>query len=114
MREDQPGDSPRATGAEELAFFNATAQSQQEMHRMNLGWVGRFLGGGPEKAGNIAALTIAAAILLLAVVAIRIDWTKELDTFLKVLSGVLSVVTLSLGYLFGVHHSGQGPPGPTS
>lgn len=70
----------------------------------HLGKVGLFIGGGPEKAGNIAYIVIIAAfvILLMSVVAAYLAEGDKLAPVLdKITAGCFSIITGAIGYIFG-------------
>ena len=70
----------------------------------HLGRVGQYIGGGPEKAGNIAYIVIVAAFvaLLLATGASYFaDDAKLAPVLDKLVTGCISLITGALGYLFG-------------
>lgn len=70
----------------------------------HLGKIGEFVGGGPEKAGNIAFIVIAAAVVVLVIAAIASANVADpafaplLD---KLITGCITLITGALGYLFG-------------
>lgn len=71
---------------------------------MHLGWVGKFIGGGPEKAGNIAFTVVGVALLILAVGAGALAWSQNTtvaQAFDKLVTGCISLITGALGYIFG-------------
>lgn len=70
----------------------------------HLGRVGGFIGGGPEKAGNIAFFVVCASIVILVGLIIALCFVPKGDaeTALdRLASGFLALITGSLGYLFG-------------
>ncbi len=70
----------------------------------HLGRVGGYIGGGPEKAGNIAYIVIIAAILILGLSLIGdalLQNEKIAAVFDKSVTGSFSLITGALGYLFG-------------
>jgi hypothetical protein len=70
----------------------------------HLGRIGAFVGGGPEKAGNIAYIVIVAAfvVLVLSVAAMFLVESEKLAGVLdKMVTGSLSLISAALGYLFG-------------
>ncbi len=70
----------------------------------HLGRVGRFIGGGPEKAGNIACTVIVAAIILLifgACFSAYASTEKIAAVYDRVVNGALSLITGALGFIFG-------------
>ena len=74
---------------------------RQKTFKEELGWLGRPFGGRKEKPGNISGLVIVACFALLAV-AYLLPPSENLGMeFEQIFSGLLSIVTLILGYLFG-------------
>jgi hypothetical protein len=70
----------------------------------HLGAIGKFLGGGPEKAGNIAGLVIIASFLTLLVALFApafINNTTIAGVSDKVATGAITLISGALGYLFG-------------
>jgi hypothetical protein len=70
----------------------------------HLGKVGQFIGGGPEKAGNIAYIVIVAAFLVLVLATAATygaDGTKLAPILDKLVTGCISLITGAMGYLFG-------------
>ncbi len=71
---------------------------------MHLGFVGRFIGGGPEKAGNIAFMIVVVVLLLLVLGwgALAYAQTEKVaSAFDKMVTGCISLITGALGYIFG-------------
>jgi hypothetical protein len=74
----------------------------------HLGFIGKFVGGGPEKAGNIAGLVIIASfiVLLIALFAPALITNPAIVSVSdKVATGAISLITGALGYLFGASKS---------
>lgn len=70
----------------------------------HLGAVGKFIGGGPEKSGNIAYVVIVASLVSMLVGAAGMAFTqsdKVAEVFQYLFSGCLSLVSGALGYIFG-------------
>ncbi|WP_140867008.1 hypothetical protein [Sphingomonas oligophenolica] len=70
----------------------------------HLGWIGKFFGGGPEKAGNIAGFVILGALLLIiaACIGLGVSATdKAAEVFKLAISGAFSLITGALGFVFG-------------
>lgn len=70
----------------------------------HLGRVGLFIGGGPEKSGNIAYIVILVSLLLLIVGTGASAWSaseKLAAVFDRIVTGSFSLITGALGYLFG-------------
>ena len=95
---------------------NGEEGSEEEIPSgLRLGYVGRLFGAEPEKAGNIVGFTIAGSfIILLAVVVIQWQITPRtanergvgeaarlLPHFHVIITSLVSIITASLGYLFG-------------
>jgi len=70
----------------------------------HLGKVGRFIGGGPEKAGNIAYTVIVVSFVVLIVGACGsayVGTEKIVAVYDRVITGAFSIITGTMGYLFG-------------
>jgi hypothetical protein len=70
----------------------------------HLGRIGGFVGGGPEKAGNIAYVVIVASILMVIMggcLAAYVANDKIAIVFDRLLTGAFALITGALGYLFG-------------
>ena len=70
----------------------------------HLGKVGNFIGGGPEKAGNIAYIVVIFSLVLLVIAsgcAAYIQSEKLVAVFDRIVTGSFGLVTGALGYLFG-------------
>ena len=70
----------------------------------HLGRVGQFIGGGPEKAGNIAYVVVAASILILIVAvcaAAYVESDKTASVLGTITTGCMSLITGALGFIFG-------------
>jgi hypothetical protein len=104
MIEDQPGPIPAGVSSrQELDFFAASSSHAERMHKMDLGVIGKVVGGRSEKAGNIAFITIFLCALAIVIVSLRIDWSTQGEIGFKVLAGIFSIITLALGYIFGAN-----------
>lgn len=71
---------------------------------MHLGWVGKFIGGGPEKAGNIAFAVVGFSLLILLIGAGALAYSQDTTVagaFDKLVTGCISLITGALGYIFG-------------
>lgn len=108
----EPGVSIEAIGrapVEQPALENLPANvdpltGQDRKLTQHLGRVGQFIGGGPEKAGNIAYIVIVAAfiVLILAVAASYAADSEKLAPILdKIATGSFSIITGAVGYIFG-------------
>lgn len=71
------------------------------MHKQERGWVGVVCGTRGEKSGNIAFLVIVACFILIIV---SLCWSGLTDPFFTLLSPLVGVIGLALGYLFGAHN----------
>jgi hypothetical protein len=70
----------------------------------HLGKIGLFIGGGPEKAGNIAYIVVIAAIVILVIGACGsayVQSDKLAAVFGNLVTGCLSLITGALGFIFG-------------
>lgn len=77
----------------------------------HLGFLGKFTGGGPEKAGNIAFFVILAAfvIMLGAVVVPLFTANAAIGPVMdKLVVGCISLITGALGYIFGASKGSGG------
>lgn len=77
---------------------------QDKKLNQHLGRVGQFIGGGPEKAGNIAYIVIVAAfiVLILSIIAAYVANGDKLAPILdKIATGSFSIITGAVGYIFG-------------
>jgi hypothetical protein len=108
LKEDILGPSPpNVSGTAEKAFFDSDrAAHEHNMRKLELGYVGLIFGGGSEKSGNIALITIIIVFLLLLFIFYRIGVAANGDLLIKIASPLLSIITLALGYLFGSSRKG--------
>ena len=97
-----PVERPRAEAA---APNTNPLTGKDEKLGQHLGVVGRFVGGGPEKAGNIASIVIFASLALLIggliVSGTLPDGSKLAPVIDKLIAGAISLITGALGFLFG-------------
>ena len=84
----------------EWAMLKELAHNERNF-RNELGWLGRTFGGRREKSGNISGLVICACFVFLIVAYFHPHKEEMGISFERIFSGLLSVVTLILGYLFG-------------
>lgn len=90
--------------AEYRAFQRNVRQDRREHKRrktdQRLGVVGKWLGGGREKAGNIVfivAMSALVSLVILAMIGFLAGW-EDIDGGLM---GLTAVVTTCLGYIIG-------------
>lgn len=95
--------SADSRAANEQEFFHRQAMASKE-----LGWLGIVFGGKKEKSENIAALVIMIAFVLIVVFYFVQGYDRQNDHFERLLSALSSLITLALGYLFGVTHKSGG------
>lgn len=95
---EQISNAPAAVTAqqEDRFFANGARQHQIELQKLELGFLGKFFGGGAKAGTNIAGFTAGVAFVLFAVTFLING--AEMTT---VRSGLLSVITSAMGYIFG-------------
>lgn len=81
--------------------------AEERLQRQQSGWVGRFIGGSIEKAGNIAFFCICASFVVILVSVIFVVYNPTNETLKYAISGAVSLVTLALGYTFGEKNGKQ-------
>ena len=76
FKEDTPGQSPpNVSGQAEKTFFDTErARHEHKMRQLDLGWIGAPFGGGAEKSGNIAIVTIVCCLAVSLLIALRVDY----------------------------------------
>ncbi len=82
----------------------ANLAHEAEKFRREIGWLGRLLGARGEKSGNIAGILVVVGLLLLACVYFFPNSAATAPgafTSKDFASGLISLITLALGYLFG-------------
>ena len=70
----------------------------------HLGTIGKYIGGGPEKAGNIASIVIVCSFFVLVLGIAGSYWadgSKLAPVLDKLVTGCVSLITGAMGYLFG-------------
>lgn len=80
---------------------------EERLQRQQSGWVGRFIGGSIEKAGNIAFFCICLSFVVIIVSVIFVVNNPTNETLKYAISGAVSLVTLALGYTFGEKNGKQ-------
>lgn len=83
---------PDERARQEQRKLDHTFRTQQA----ELGLVGKLVGCNQEKPGNISFIAIAACLIMMAVAFLK-DGGLNKD----ILTPLSSIITLSLGYLFG-------------
>lgn len=102
-----PPDAIGAAPQEDIANNPAARPdplSRDPILDQRLGTVGRHIGGGGEKAGNIAYIVIVAAIIVLVIAAIVLGYAdneKAASVADRIVTGCFALITGALGYLFG-------------
>lgn len=94
----------------QLERENLAREYEGRQHARELGWMGKPFGGKNEKPGNISAAVVVLCFLILGVVWATDTWisvnitaknVEPLMPFERMFSGLMSIITLVLGYLFG-------------
>ncbi len=81
---------------EEKFYSRGEMQHRIEMQKLELGYLGQFFGSGSKAGTNIAGITAVVALMLFV-----LTFCFKIDEVGAVRSGILSIVTSSLGYIFG-------------
>lgn len=71
-----------------------------ENNKQNLGCIGKLLGNKKEKPGNVAAISIGISFILIFCIIFGLE-SHENTSKDRLLLIPSSIITLSLGYLFG-------------
>ncbi len=85
---------PDRMSADEEKFF----AHEENMQNAQLGWIGKIWGAKSEKPGNVSAII---ALLLAGYVGALVFLQPDNPRFDDVFTGLMSIITLILGYLFG-------------
>lgn len=80
--------------------------SRRKTRRQEMGLFG-LLGSGPEKPANIVALAIILAFVCLAAVIFGYPDSGEHLSKKDLITPLISLITLALGYLFGRSSKGE-------
>ena len=80
----------------EIEFFAHAERTQ----KTNLGLIGKVWGSKEEKPGNISGTISIIVVVFLIILTIC---CSEIVHFDKLYAGIFSIITLTLGYLFGRH-----------
>ena len=71
------------------------------------GWLGRFIGDPANKPGNIAGLLLLT-LLLCTIALTALHFAGPIDTCpSELIFALISILTLTLGYLFGQANAGS-------
>jgi len=89
-----PTPKPDKTAADEQKFF----AHEENMQNAQLGWIGKIWGARTEKPDNVSAII---GIVLTVYLGVLIFWYPDNSQFSDIFSGITSIITLILGYLFG-------------
>ena len=85
------------TAQQEEKFYSLSAmQHRIELQKLELGYLGKFFGSGSKAGTNIAGITAVVALVLFV-----LTFFLKVDDVGAVRSGMLSIVTSALGYIFG-------------
>jgi len=100
---DQIGTTPLPRVPEEPVALHQDPLTGQTGFREELGWVGKFIGGKSEKAGNVAFIVIVVCFVLLMIV--TAGWvvhsgTEEYKAG-AAFAPLMSVISGALGFMFG-------------
>ena len=82
-------------------FERAKMEHERHQQAGMLGWVGKFLGGRDEKAGNIAGLMVLLCILVISILTAVGAYTGKWENFDTTIGVLGATLTACLGYLFG-------------
>ncbi len=99
--EDAQRAEPTVLPPDPLAMQELQNTHSRDMQNLHRGWVGAFIGSGPEKPGNTAVLVIVVCFFFIAGLAFQFDLDKQFDSFYKLLTTLFGPIGLALGYLFG-------------
>lgn len=74
------------------------SEEELELHRINAGKIGEWFGTGDQLGKSIAAIIIVVLLVGGIMAILIIPWENAIE-FWKL---IIPIVTLSLGYIFGV------------
>ena len=108
---DTPGESPpRVSGKRETSYFDKNAaQHERAMAEMQLGYIGKII-GGPATVATLAALMVIAGCFLIMLIAV---WKEDLSpsaapVWARMFDASLGSAGTALGFLFGRGTSSDG------
>lgn len=96
-----PTPKPDGRARDEQRYFD----HQESMQKVQLGILGKLWGAKHEKLGNFSGAILVILTLYLGAILIVTIVQENNENFLHIFSGITSIITLILGYLFG--SSGQ-------
>lgn len=103
-REDSPGVSPpRVSGKREQRYFDVDAAlHEREILKMELGWLGRFL-GGPSSVATFAALVIVIGSIVVMMFSVWKGGSDSINPqfWTRTFDASLGAAGTALGFLFG-------------
>lgn len=92
--------TPNGSDDSEQKQFLTKREYDLENNKQNLGCIGKLLGNKKEKPGNVAAISIGISFILIFCI-IFVPKNYENTSKDRLLLIPSSIITLSLGYLFG-------------
>ena len=95
-----PDNQDAAADSMSHAAYYDHRETTQKTERGVMGWV---FGMGSEKPGNVAGFAIAVSLMLTAALIYMPPDNPQLDAD-KVVTVLIGIATLALGYLFGRGH----------
>ncbi|MCR6670338.1 hypothetical protein [Devosia ginsengisoli] len=107
---DKIGTAPLREIPDEPAPKGVDPLTGRQTFRDELGWVGKFIGGRTEKAGNIAFMVVfVAAILLLVVMVgwITYDPARGEYPLSGMVTPLIGLLGTAMGYMFGKGSNGK-------
>ncbi len=100
--------SPIYGGASEQATSDPAIEvgGDREITRLKteIGWLGKVIGAGDEKSGNIAGLVVVLGIIGLIVVYFSTPQGQTETIAGKTMTGLVAITGSAAGYLFGRKH----------
>lgn len=84
----------------DLAVHVINGTHAKEQLEVRMGGLGKLLGGGDEKPGNIAAVVLFIAMIALAIV-LLVSVLKPEAQLREAITGFFGIITTTIGYIFG-------------
>ena len=94
-----PAELTKSSSSEDLAKLEAQLLNSHQNFQSELGWIGKVIGGRSEKPGNISLIVLV--LVIIAIFCLFFMPVNEAVDIGNLSGGLLSIVTLVLGYLFG-------------